>query len=292
MPAEGVEKFEMSKILTIDEIEEITRCAVSLGISKVRLTGGEPLVRRGIIEICSRIRNIDGINELCLTTNGLLLKKYAKDLALSGVSRINVSLDTLDDKKYCRITRCVMCDDPVERIMEGIELCDKYGVPANKINNVLQGGINDMEVPDFVELTRERDLEVRFIELMPIGEAKTWDKSVFIPNTDVLKLAPGLKEIGESGVAKLYAVPGYKGRVGLISPVSHHFCSQCNRIRLTADGRLKACLHSGKETLVKGLSGDELMEKIRSEILGKPGNFDLALDNPSESARYMSQIGG
>lgn len=292
MPAEGVCKFEHSKIISVDEIEEISRCAVSLGVKKIRLTGGEPMVRRGIIEICQRLSAIDGLEELCLTTNGLMLSKYARDLALAGVTRINVSMDSMIEEKFKRITRCTYTDEPVKLIFEGMEKCNAYGVPANKINVVLMGGINDDEIVDFVELTKDRDLQVRFIELMPIGEAADWDKSVFIPNTEVLKCVPELEAAGESGVSLVYKVPGYKGSVGLISTISNHFCSKCSRLRLTADGKLKACLHSNKETPVKGLTGDALYEAIKNEIKGKPENFDLTVEHHSDSGRNMNQIGG
>lgn len=292
MPEEGIEKFSHDRILSVDEIEEIVRNAVKLGARKVRLTGGEPLVRRGITEICSRISAIPEIEELCLTTNGLLLKKLAKELAEAGVTRINVSLDTLSNEKYNYITRCHMTDTPVDDIFAGIEECSKYGMPANKINVVLMGGFNDVEIPELVGLTRDRDLQVRFIELMPIGQAKDWDKSTFISNKTVLEKVPELQEDGESGVSKLYRVPGYKGTVGLISTISNHFCSQCNRLRVTADGKLKACLHSGKETSIKGLSGEALLKAMADEIANKPKNFDLEVDNPSRSLRGMSQIGG
>lgn len=292
MPEEGVCKFEHSQIISVDEIEEIARCAVSLGVKKIRLTGGEPLVRRGIIEICRRLSSIEGVEELCITTNGLLLSKYAKDLALAGVSRINVSLDSMVEEKYRKITRCTHIDEPVKLIFEGIEKCNSCGVPANKINVVLMGGINDDEAADFVGLTKERDIQVRFIELMPIGEAADWDKSVFIPNTEVLKRVPELVPAGESGVSLVYRVPGWKGSVGLISTISNHFCSRCSRLRLTADGKLKACLHSNRETPVKGLKGEALYEAIKNEIKGKPENFDLTVEHHSDSGRNMNQIGG
>ncbi len=292
MPQEGVCKFSREKILSIEEIEEITRCAAGLGITKVRLTGGEPLIRKGIIDICRRISGIDGIKELCLTTNGLLLQKYAKELADAGVSRVNISIDTLDEEKYKKITRCSGFEHPLETIFQGMEECRKYGLKANKINAVLMGGINDMEIPDFVELTKDNELQVRFIELMPIGEAKDWDKSVFISSKKVLEADTRLEEAGESGVSALYRVPGYKGTVGLITTISSHFCSQCSRLRLTSDGKLKACLHSGKETPIKGKHGDKLAAAIRSEIANKPKNFDLRVDNPSDALRNMNQIGG
>ena len=292
MPEEGILKTEHSKILSVDKIEEIVRVCAELGTRKVRLTGGEPLVRRGIIEICQRISSIPGIEELCITTNGILLKKYARDLKLAGVDRINISLDTLNEEKYKKITRCTCSDSPVKQIFEGIEAIKKEGFENIKINTVLMGGVNDDEIADLVELTKDNDYQVRFIELMPIGEATKWDKSSFISNKTVLEKLPDLKAAGDSGVAHLYKIPGYKGCVGLISPVSNHFCSECNRLRLMADGKLKACLHSNKETSVINLEGDELRNAIISEIKNKPKNYDLSVSNPSSSERTMNRIGG
>lgn len=292
MPEKGVEKFAHEKILSIEEIEEIVIACAEAGIRKVRLTGGEPLVRNGILDICERISRIDGIKELCLTTNGTLLAKYAKDLKAAGVDRLNISVDTLQNEKYKKITRCASQGAPADEVFAGIEAAKQAGFTNIKLNVVLIGGYNDDEINDMIELTRDNDYQVRFIELMPIGEAAKWEKSCFIPNETVLEKDERLRYIGSSGVARLYRVEGYSGCVGLISPVNHHFCSECNRLRLTADGKLKACLHSGKETLIKGLKGDELREAIIREIKGKPDGYDIAYDNPSSSMRNMNQIGG
>lgn len=292
MPELGVEKFSHDNILSVEEIAEIARVCAELGTRKVRLTGGEPLVRRGILEICRKISEIPQIEELCITTNGMLLKKYAKDLREAGVDRLNISIDTLQNKKYKDLTRCKISEHPVDDIFEGIEAAKEAGFENIKLNAVLIGGWNDDEITDFVELTKDNPYQVRFIELMPIGEASSWDKSSFLPNETVLEKAQGLKFVGESGVAKLYQKEGYKGTIGLISPVNHHFCSQCNRLRLTADGKLKACLHSQKETPIRGLHGEELKNVIANKISNKPENYDLGYDHPSSSQRGMSQIGG
>ena len=292
MPEDGVQKFDHDKILTVDEIEGFVKQAVKLGVNKVRLTGGEPLLRPGIIEICHRISAIEGIKELCITTNGLLLKKYAKDLKLAGVSRLNISLDTLDNEKYKKVTRCTFLDNPVDLIFEGIEKAKTVGFSNFKINTVLMGGVNDDEISDFIELTKDHDISVRFIELMPIGEAMHWDKSSFISNDEILKREPDLQYVEDGLVSRIYRKPGYKGTVGLISTRTNHFCSNCNRIRLTADGKLKACLHSDAETVVKGLSEREIYEAIKNEIAKKPENFDLRVENPSHSHSNMNQIGG
>ena len=292
MPEEGVEKFAHDKILSVEEIGEITKACAELGVKKVRVTGGEPLVRRGIIDILKTISKIPEIKELCVTTNGLLLKKYAKELRDAGVDRLNVSMDTLRNEKYKNLTRCKISDTPVDDIFEGIRIAEEAGFQNTKINAVLIGGVNDDEIPDFIELTKEKDTQIRFIELMPIGEAASWEKACFLPNETILEKDPRLEPVGESGVAKLYQVPGYLGTIGLISPVNHHFCSQCNRLRLTADGKLKACLHAKEELSIRGLHGEELKETIAGMIARKPENYDLSYSNPSSSMRSMSQIGG
>lgn len=292
MPEGGVEKYSHERILSVEEIGEIAGICAELGVNKIRLTGGEPLVRRGIIDICKMIAEIPQIKELCITTNGMLLKEYAAKLKEAGVDRLNISIDTLQNEKYKELSRCRVSDRPVDEIFEGIETAKAAGFQNIKLNAVLIGGWNDDEITDFVELTKENDYQIRFIELMPIGEASSWDKACFIPNETVLEKDPRLQFAGESGVAKLYQVEGNKGTIGLISPVNHHFCSECNRLRLTADGKLKACLHSKKETSIRGLHGEELKKAIMDEIAGKPENYDLSYDNPSSSMRNMNRIGG
>ena len=292
MPEEGVKKFDHSEILSVEDIDRIVKQAVKLGINKIRLTGGEPLVKKGVIEVCRKISENPEIKELCITTNGLQLKNFAKDLKDAGVTRLNISLDSLDNEKFKKITRCTGYEKPVDRIFEGINLCKELGFKNFKFNVVLMGGTNDDELPAFIDLTKDNDYTVRFIELMPIGEAMNWDKSAFITNDDILERFPDLVFEEDGKVSKIYRKPGYKGRIGLISPMSHRFCSECNRLRLTSDGKLKACLHSGKETRIRGLSDEEIYEAIKNEIANKPENFRLSLDNFSESNRNMSQIGG
>lgn len=288
MPAEGVKKLGHEKILSVEELVEITRAAASLGITKVRLTGGEPLVRRGILDICRGISAIDGITELCVTTNGVLLPELARELKSAGVSRLNVSLDTLDAEKYRRITRV----GDLDTVFRGLDAADDAGFTGTKLNCVLMGGINDDEIPDMAALTRSRDIDVRFIELMPIGECAAWDSARFISCETVLERVPELVPEGEKGVSRLYRLPGARGRVGLISPMSHKFCSECDRIRVTADGKLKPCLHSADEIVLKGLHGEELTETIRQAIRMKPRQHQMDESHRSDSLRGMSKIGG
>lgn len=286
MPESGVESLCHSDILSIEEIVEIVKVASKNGIKKIRLTGGEPLVRRGFINLCKQISKIDEIEDIAITTNGVHLKEMADELFENKVRRINFSLDTLIKEKYNDITR----RNNFDKTMESLFYAIKKGFKV-KINVVLIGGFNDDEIQDFVNLANKYDLEVRFIELMQIGETANWSKDKFVSNKIVLEKVPELEFDGVSGVAKIYKIKGQKGRIGLISPISCSFCEDCNRIRLTSDGKLKPCLHSKDEINLKGLSGEELEEVFKKGIFEKPEKHHLE-DGKSESARDMNKIGG
>ena len=286
MPESGVESLCHSDILSIEEIVEIVKVASKNGIKKIRLTGGEPLVRRGFINLCKQISKIDEIEDIAITTNGVYLKEMADELFENKVRRINFSLDTLIKEKYNDITR----RNDFDKAMESLFYAIKKGFKV-KINVVLIGGFNDDEIQDFVNLVNKYDLEVRFIELMQIGETANWSKDKFVSNKIVLEKVPELEFDGVSGVAKIYKIKGQKGRIGLISPISCSFCEDCNRIRLTSDGKLKPCLHSKDEINLKGLSGEELEEVFKRGIFEKPEKHHLE-DGKSESARDMNKIGG
>ena len=286
MPESGVESLCHSDILSIEEIVEIVKVASKNGIKKIRLTGGEPLVRRGFINLCKQISEINEIEDIAITTNGVYLKEMADELFENKVRRINFSLDTLIKEKYNDITR----RNDFDKTMESLFYAIKKGFKV-KINVVLIGGFNDDEIEDFVNLANKYDLEVRFIELMQIGETANWSKDNFVSNKIVLEKVPKLEFDGVSGVAKIYKIKGQKGRIGLISPISCSFCEDCNRIRLTSDGKLKPCLHSKDEINLKGLSGEELEEVFKRGIFEKPEKHHLE-DGKSESARDMNKIGG
>ncbi|WP_314720533.1 GTP 3',8-cyclase MoaA [Parvimonas micra] len=286
MPESGVKSLCHSDILSIEEIVEIVRIASKNGIKKIRLTGGEPLVRRGFINLCKQISEINEIEDIAITTNGVYLKSMADELFENKVRRINFSLDTLIKEKYNDITR----RNDFDKTMESLFYAIKKGFKV-KINVVLIGGFNDDEIQDFVNLANDYDLEVRFIELMQIGETANWSKDKFVSNKIVLEKVPELEFDGVSGVAKIYKIKGQKGRIGLISPISCSFCEDCNRIRLTSDGKLKPCLHSKDEINLKGLSGEELEEVFKRGIFEKPEKHHLE-DGKSESARDMNKIGG
>lgn len=288
MPAEGVCKREHSEMLSFEELTEIVRTAVSLGVSKVRLTGGEPLVRRGIVDLCRSLRAINGVRELTMTTNGALLPQYAAELKQAGVDRLNISLDTLNEDKFASLTRGGSLADT----LAGLDAAWNAGFRGTKLNAVLLGGVNADEIPALAQLAQDGKYEVRFIELMPIGECADWPRERFLPADAVLKALPELRRVPSDGVAERYEMPGWKGKIGLIRPMSHRFCADCDRIRVTADGRLKPCLHSAQEIPLRGLHGENLERALREGMFGKPVSHHMQSGQPSESRRGMSQIGG
>ena len=282
-----MEKGAHGSILTVEELVEIGAAAIRLGVWKIRLTGGEPLVRRGILDICRTLRAIPELKELCLTTNGSLLPELAQPLREAGVDRLNISLDTLKPERFREITRRGTLDE----VLKGIKAAEDAGFQRLKLDTVLMGGVNDDEIGDFLALTMEHPWEVRFIELMPMGPCAAWPKERFLPVTEVLRRFPALEEIEPNGVARRYRLPGAMGTVGLITPMSHEFCGACRRIRVTADGKLKGCLHSREEIPLRGLHGDALTAAIQQGILQKPRQHHLT-EYASDTPRTMNQIGG
>ena len=285
MPAGGVPKRDHRDVCSVEELVEITRAAADCGVRKVRLTGGEPLVRRGILEICRGISAIPEMEELCLTTNGAALPQLAGPLKEAGVDRLNVSLDTLRPDRFAYITRTGRLED----VLRGLEAASEAGFTGTKLNVVLMKEFNEDEIPDFVTLARRYPLEVRFIELMPIGEGQN---AQFLPAQAVLNACPDLRPVESSGVARRYRPPGGPGLVGLIEPMSHRFCGDCDRIRVTADGKLKPCLHSGQEIPLRGLHGEALRRAIEDGIAAKPEHHHMTETGRSAAGRDMNQIGG
>ena len=285
---DGICQKRHEDILSFEEIEEIVAAAAQLGVKKVRVTGGEPLVRCGCVELCRMIASVPGIEEVDLTTNGTLLGKYARELKAAGVRRVNISIDSLDAEKYAWITGGGCLSDA----LEGVRAAQEAELLPVKLNCVLIGGFNDDEIPAFAELTRDEPLELRFIELMPMGGR--FGPNAYLPGGAVLERVPALVPVSDrGGVARLYRLPDGKGRVGLISPISRHFCASCNRLRLTSEGALKPCLHSDQEIRVRGKHGEELLETLRQAIYAKP-RMHGALDAEHQSAagRSMNTIGG
>lgn len=274
-----------------DEIVEIVSAAAELGVKKLRITGGEPLVLDGLPELVERLAAIDGIEDISLTTNATLLAPLADRLYQAGIHRINISLDTLDPAKYTQMTRGGKLSDA----LEGIRAAMQVGMNPVKLNTVLIGGFNDDEIETLCELTVHYPVELRFIELMPIGDTAPFGKEAYLPNSVVLDKMPQLVPIPSEShsVARLYTLPNAKGRVGLISPLSNHFCAECNRLRLTADGCLKPCLHSADEISVRHLHGEELKTAILDAVSRKPQmHVALSATEHSCSQRNMYRIGG
>lgn len=283
--------------LGFDELLRIARCATELGIAKIRLTGGEPLVRPGLLGFLEELSALPGLCELVLTTNGILLKKMARDLRAAGVARLNVSLDSLDPGRFREITG----GGSLARVMAGLEAASAAGFPAPKINVVMMRGVNDHEALDFAELTIDTPYVVRFIEYMPtVGEAN-WQTS-FISGKEILdrirtrhRLEP-IVTAASAGPARMYEIPGAQGALGVVTAVSEHFCASCNRIRVTADGRAKGCLFGMGTTdlaplAVAGREG-ALREALRRIIWDKPLGHSLGSEASQTPRVAMYQVGG
>jgi cyclic pyranopterin phosphate synthase len=283
------------EILSYEEIQTVVKAAAELGVDKIRLTGGEPLVRADLPKLIKMLSRIEGIQELSLTTNGTLLKNYALELRQAGLSRINLSLDTLKTDRFQYITRLGGLKD----VLDGISAAKKAGFDPVKINAVVMQGINDDEILDFARMTCEEGCHVRFIELMPFkGMAE------FVPSVEVRqrisllgKLEP-CPSITGNGPARYYRLAGAKGTIGFISPLTElPFCSRCNRIRLTPDGRLRPCLLGEDEIDLKmplrnNASTEELRRLILKAVASKPEHHHLEGGNVRPVKRKMSQIGG
>jgi cyclic pyranopterin phosphate synthase len=298
MPVAGVNQMSHLDILSYEEIRTVVTAAAELGINKVRLTGGEPLVRLGVATLVGMLRQVKAVDDISLTTNGTLLGRYAAELKQAGLSRVNVSLDTLKPDRFKAITRSRF---RLSDVLAGIEVARKVGLNPVKINQVVMAGINDDEVLDFADRTVSEGWHVRFIEFMPtagVGDATLY----FVPVGKIKKqleslgeLAPCSPHVG-NGPARYFRFPDSRGSIGYISPVSEHFCFQCNRLRLTADGKLRCCLLSEEEVdlrqpLRNGATSAELESLIKQAVAKKPLRHQLAegrlpLDRP------MTQVGG
>jgi len=302
MPAEGVPWKPHEQVLRYEEIETIVRAAADLGVTKVRLTGGEPLVRAGLTDLIQILAQVPGIDDISMTTNGLLLTQQAQQLKAAGLHRVNISLDTLRADRFARITRLGNILD----VLAGIDAAHNVGLEPVKMNVVVMRGLNDDEVVDFARATVSPGWNVRFIEWMPVGEGcgmeYTWEDAL-VTAEEIRKrieeqlgpLAPVRQVVG-NGPARYYHLPDAKGTVGFITPVSEHFCFHCNRLRLTADGQLRPCLLSDQEIdlrtpLREGAGPAEIKALILEAIESKPLQHHLD-QHQSPKRRVMSQIGG
>jgi cyclic pyranopterin phosphate synthase len=296
MPAEGIELMSHNDILTYEEIYTVARSAAGLGIKKLRLTGGEPLVRLGLPGLVQMLVQIEGVDDISLTTNGVLLGRYAAELKDAGLRRVNVSLDTLKPDRFKLITRI---GDDLNEVLKGIEVARAVGLEPVKLNVVVMAGVNDDELLDFARKTVNEGWQVRFIELMPLVGRNT---TQFVSASEMKQrleplgeLTPYLPSVG-NGPAKYFRLPHAKGAIGFITPISEHFCFQCNRLRLTADGRLRPCLLSDYEVDLKpslrgNISSTELEKLIKQAVANKPQRHNLA-EGSVPKQRPFSQVGG
>jgi cyclic pyranopterin phosphate synthase len=321
MPAEGVRPEMHRDILRYEEIIRVIKVAARLGVSKIRLTGGEPLTRKNVSLLIALIKNIQGIKDLSMTTNGILLEKHAHQIANAGLDRINVSLDSLREERYREITR----GGDLSSVLKGIEAAVQAGLKPVKINMVPIRGFNDDEILSFAEMTLNADYQVRFIECMPSSNVDFWSPAKYMTTDEIKKIIEPLGpltpvRIRKKGPSKYFRVKGAKGVLGFISALTHHFCHDCNRLRLTADGKLRPCLFSETEidlrsAIRRNASDEEIERLLRLSIAVKPdghrigsrqnipaGDIADAVKNNSDEMRSrsnditnkrpMSKIGG
>jgi cyclic pyranopterin phosphate synthase len=296
MPAEGIPMLAHDDILSYEELLLIAETAVAAGIEKIRVTGGEPLVRKGIVPFLARLAAIPGLRQLVLTTNGLRLDEMAKSLRQAGVQRLNISLDSLRPETFACITRGAGLD----RVLAGINAAERAGFPL-KINMVVMRGVNDGEILDFAAMTLDRPVTVRFIEYMPAIRAENWE-SLIVPGETILEQIgrrfsfTSQERDGLAGPARTFRIAGAAGTIGVITPVSGHFCDECNRIRVTAAGRARSCLFADtavdlRPFLVKGNEAG-LSAALRDIVAHKPGRHSLAEAEQQHTPFAMSGIGG
>jgi cyclic pyranopterin phosphate synthase len=297
MPGEGIEKKPHGAVLSYEELQLISETAVGLGIEKIRITGGEPLVRAGIIGFLEKLALIPGLRHLALTTNGLLLEKLAANLYNAGVQRINVSLDSLDPATFSEITR----GGDLKTVLAGLDAAEWAGFPPPKINCVIMRGVNDGEILDFVEMTRTRGHSIRFIEYMPAVKDEGWQRYCISGEEILQRIAARypLEQVDKgpfAGPSRDFRLPDARGSIGIITAVSGHFCSECNRIRVTSTGQAKGCLFSdGKTDLIPWLRPPDregLAEVLRRIVSTKPERHDISTDGYTHRNFTMSQVGG
>jgi GTP 3',8-cyclase len=297
MPAEGVSKLCHSDILSYEDLFRVATESVALGVEKIRLTGGEPLVRKGLVEFVAQLTTIKGLKQVVLTTNGVLLRELALPLRRAGLHRMNVSVDSLQPQTFAEITR----GGDLSRVLDGLAAAEEAGFPPPKINVVVMRGVNDDEVLEFAALTIAKRYKVRFIECMPTMQNSTW-QSVAVTGNEILQrieqrytLVP-LPRAHLAGPSRNFGIEGAAGEIGVITPMSSHFCETCNRIRITASGLAKGCLFgTGLVDLKPCLAlhdGGALREMLRQIIIGKPIRHELLNATTVNGVLAMSQIGG
>jgi cyclic pyranopterin phosphate synthase len=299
MPEDGLPWIPKADILSFEEIERVVAAGAAVGVRSIRITGGEPLVRRDIVDLVRRLHRIEGVDDIALSTNGLLLPELAAELKAAGLSRVNISLDTLREDRFFAIAR----RPGLDRVLAGIDAAIAAGLTPIKLNCVIMRGQNDDEIADFAELTREREIFVRFIEVMPVEDNAALQRDAYISAAEVLERVRAIGEIeptrgpGGNGPARYFAFAGARGAVGVISPLSHDYCETCNRVRLSADGRLRLCLFGDYEIdlrtpLRAGAGREQIAELLRGSMLIKPERHHLQLGEAGSRMRAFSEIGG
>ena len=298
VPHDSIPRLSHEQILRYEEILRIVRVGVELGITKVRITGGEPLVRKGVVDFLTALSAIPGIHELTLTTNGVFLQEQVERIRAAGIRRLNISLDTLQREKFVRITG----SDAFDRVWQGIESVRQNGFEPIKLNVVALKGVNDDELVDFARLTFQYPYHVRFIEHMPIGESQMQPPaSLLVPEIKSMIRPLGemlpIEKNADDGPAERFRFKGAPGELGFISALSHHFCNTCNRLRLTASGQLRPCLLSDRQIDLKqpmrsGCTDSQLAEMFQQAVRNKPTDHNLAVNDPSGIRCQMSSIGG
>lgn len=294
-----MEWIEKEGILSYEEIERLVRVFARLGVKRLRLTGGEPTVRRELPTLVGMLSEVPGIEDIALSTNGLRLAELAGPLSRMGLKRVNVSLDSFEGARFRDMTR----GGELERVLAGIEAAERAGLHPIKINVVIMRGRNDGEILDFARVTRERPWHVRFIEMMPLEGNVSQQETSYVPTDEVrtvLETIGDLEPAGEmtgNGPATYYRYPGAPGTVGFISPLNHNFCDRCNRVRLTADGKLRLCLFGDGEIdlatpMRAGATDEEIAERIHAGLAVKPQRHWLDLGKPASRLIALSQVGG
>jgi len=299
MPEEGLQWLRREDVLRYEEIVEIVRAAASVGVRTIRLTGGEPLVRRDLDRLVRSIATVPGIDDIALSTNALLLEEQVPALVDAGLTRVNISLDTLRPDRFEAISR----RPGLDRVLRGIDAAIAAGLAPIKLNCVVMRGQNDDELADFAAMTKERAIYVRFIEVMPVHENLNLQQETYVSSDEILERVATIGSIAPvpgppgNGPARYFAFDGAPGAVGVISPLSHDYCERCNRVRLTADGRLRLCLfgdqHIDLRTPVRaGATTEDLAATLRSAMFIKPERHHLKLGEASSQMRAFSEIGG
>jgi cyclic pyranopterin phosphate synthase len=298
MPPEGIQLIEDTSLLSYEEISRVVGVAARLGVRKVRITGGEPLVRKDLPFLIESISSIEGIEDISLTTNGMLLRRMAGPLASAGLNRVNVSLDSLQAERYRQITR----GGDLYDVLDGIQEAKRVGLLPVKVNMIPMRGINDDEIGAFALLTKNTDLHVRFIECMPTSAGDLRNQELTIPTEEIKERASNIGAltpvtVRKQGPARYFRFDGAPGVLGFISPVTHHFCGSCNRLRLTSDGKLRPCLFSETEIDVRsvlrsGAPDSEVERLLRFAVEVKPERHELATQQSFGHLKPMSRIGG